>query len=184
MTPEQIRILEKHARDPFYGNRMKYLLSVKKTKDLKIEKLNKKGISEVGNLSKRDLFLVGIALYWAEGFKKDKQAGFANQDPKMIKLFIKWLKECFDYNDSDLTLRVTLNISHKHRTVEVNNYWSQVTGISKDEFKKPTFQKVKWKKIYENPDEYYGVLRIKVRKSLDFLRKIHGYIEGLKLNSD
>ncbi len=180
LTPEQIKELEKHSRDPYYGKRLEYLLSQKRKKEEKIKFLLNQGKKEVGSLTKRELFLIGIALYWSKGFKKDTQAGFANSDPKMIKLFLAWLYTCFDYKPKDLLPRLTLNISHKSRTNKVIKYWSEVIGIPPQDFKKPFYQNVKWKKVYENPETYYGVLRIKVRKSKDFLRRIHGWIDGLR----
>lgn len=176
----QIKELEKRYKDPHYGRRLQYALEQQKKRKLKIKKLKRQGVKEVGNLTKRELFLAGIALYWAEGFKKDSQAGFANSDPKMINIFLKWLYECCGYKDKDLILRITANISHKHRIDIIQNYWADSTNIPIKNFRKPFYQNVKWKKVYENPDEYFGVLRIKVRKSTDFLRKIHGWIEGLK----
>src|SRR5258708_1874906 len=184
LTKEQLLKLEKRTKDPNYGNRQKYLNLIKNNKNLKIEKLKNDGIKEIGALSRRELFLIGSSLYWAEGFKKDSQAGFANSDPRMIKLFLRWLNECFGYNISNLSPRLTINISHKERTKEIEEYWSKETGIPIESFQKPFYQNVKWKKVYENQNEYYGVLRIKVRKSIDFLRKIHGFIEGLRLQGE
>ena len=183
LSPEQIQTLEKRAKDPYYGRRASYLASIKRRLDTKILRLNKEGSKEVGNLTKRELFLVGVAIYWGEGFKKDKQVGIANSDPGIIKIFIKWLYECFGYAKSDLIARITLNSSHRYRADEIQRYWSDQTGIPPEGFRKPTFQKFIWKKHYENPNNYYGVLRIKVRKSIDFLRKIGGFIEGLRLNA-
>lgn len=184
LTKEQLEVLEKHARDPYYGNRLKYINEVKRNTNIKIEKLKNEGIHEIGNLSKRELFLIGSALYWSEGFKKDSQAGFANSDPKMIKIFLKWLRKCFGYEVHDLIPRLTLNVSHKDRVKEVEEFWSKETKIPIDYFRKPFFQSFKWKKVYENFNDYHGVLRIKVRKSTDFLRKIHGWIEGLRLQAN
>lgn len=183
LTYEQYKVLENHKMDPFYGRRLAYINKVKKQTNKKVEKLRKQGIQEVGILSKRELFLVGASLYWSEGFKKDSQVGFANSDPSMIKLFLKWLYECFDYNVEDLIPRVTVNISHKNRISDIEKYWSNIAGIPLRNFKKPFFQNFVWKKTYENPNEYFGLLRIRVKKSKDFLRKIHGYIEGLRLQS-
>lgn len=183
LSPTQIQQLEKRARDPHYGRRLEYALAQQKKRLKKIKTLKKQGIKEVGNLTKRELFLIGAALYWAEGFKKDSQAGFASSDPSMVNLFLKWLYECCGYKPKDLIFRVTVNISHKHRIDEIQDYWSKVTNISMSDFRKPFYQNVKWKKIYENPNEYFGVLRVKVRKSTDFLRKIHGWIEGLRLGA-
>lgn len=179
LTIDQIERLERNARDPFYGKRLE---NVQKQKMLRIEReerLKREGIDEVGRLSKRELFLVGIALYWAEGYKKDSQVGLGSSDPAMMKLYVKWLRECFGYIKDDLLFRVTFNELHKYREKDIIQFWARQFEVGENRFQKPFYQKAKWKKIYENPEEYYGVLRIRVRKSKDFLRKIYGYIEGL-----
>ena len=183
LTPEQVARLEKQAKDPFYGRRALYLARLKKKQDRKVARLLRKGSKQIGSLNKRELFLVGAALYWGGGFKKDKQVGLANQDPGLIKLFIKWLQVCFGLTKSDLIARVAINVAHKGRVDDIQKYWSGQTGIPMEEFRKPTLQKVKWKKNYQNPKNYYGVLRVKVRKSLDLLREISGFMEGLKTNA-
>jgi hypothetical protein len=183
LSSDQKKTLESNARDPYYEGRGIYLRRLKKRIDLKNKRLEDAGIREIGKLNKRELFLTGAALYWAEGFKKDSQVGLASLDAKMIKYYIKWLKICFGYQESDLIFRVTVNISHRHRIIEIEEYWSKLLDISIDQFQKPFFQNFKWKKTYENPNSYFGVLRVKVRKSKDFLRKIHGYIEGLRLQA-
>ncbi len=183
LTKDQFDKLTENARNPYYGNRLKYINKIKKLTDQKINRLKKEGIKAVGNLSKRELFLVGVALYWGEGFKKDSQVSFANSDPKMIRLFLKWLFDCFGYHIDDFSARITLNISHANRINEVQNYWSKEVGIPISNFRKPFYQNVKWQKVYEHPNEYFGVLRIKVLKSKDFLRKIYGFIEGLRLQA-
>ena len=53
---------------------------------------------EIGELSRRELWLIGIALYWAEGAKeKTWRTGarliFSNSDPRMIRAFVAWIKE-------------------------------------------------------------------------------------------
>ena len=183
LTQEQYDLLLYHSRDPYYGKRLNYIRKKKADTDRKIRRLKKIGVKEVGYLSKRELFLVGIALYWSEGFKKDSQVGFANSDPSMINFFLRWLFECFGYTYDDFTVRVTLNISHKKRINEVEKFWSEATNIPLKGFRKPFYQNVKWQKTYQNPNEYHGLLRIKVLKSKDFLRKIYGYIEGLRLQA-
>lgn len=183
LTPLQVKELQRRATDPNYGNRLKNSIKQRQIRLNNISTLNKAGIKELGKLSKRELFVVGVALYWAEGFKKDSQAGLASSDPFMIKLFINWLQMCFNYSQNDLSFRVTVNISHQYRIHEIQDFWSETLSVPPDNFQKPFFQNVKWQKVYENPNNYYGVLRVKVRKSTALLRKIHGYIEGMRLNS-
>jgi hypothetical protein len=184
LTREQTVELEKRMKDPFYGKRLQYSLIQQQARIRKIELLRQAGIAEVSRLTKRELFLSGVVLYWAEGFKKDSQAGLACADPKMILLFIKWLSDCCNYSKTDLSFRVTLNNSHAYRIKEVEDYWIEVTGANRNQFQKTYLQHTVWKKLYERPDLYHGILRVKVRKSTDFLRKINGWIEGVKLNSD
>jgi len=71
LTKSQLIILEKHAHDPNYGRRLQNSQKQREQKEQKIKNLLDIGAKEIGKLSKRELFLVGIALYWAEGFKKD-----------------------------------------------------------------------------------------------------------------
>jgi len=60
------------------------------------KKIKSKSRKEIGRLTKRELWLIGIALYWAEGSKeKNYRSGsrteFSNSDPYMIRIFLKWL---------------------------------------------------------------------------------------------
>ncbi|PIS13931.1 hypothetical protein COT65_01670 [Candidatus Shapirobacteria bacterium CG09_land_8_20_14_0_10_47_13] len=183
LSPEQIKELERRAHDPQYGKRLENSLKQQRIRIEKTKNLFNEGIKQVGKLTPRELFIAGISLYWAEGFKSDSQAGFCNSDPNMVKFFLVWLGNRFGYKNEDLRLRVGLNESFCDRTESIENFWSEITGISKEQFQKPFYQKVKWKKEYEHPENYHGVLRIRIRKSTDFLRKIRGFIEGLRLNT-
>ena len=182
LTVEQIQELTRRSHDPFYGKRKDYLNRIKQERFLKIENLRQQGIKEVGTLTQRDLFIAGIALYWAEGFKKDRRLGFANSDPAMIKLFLRWLIQYCRVPKKDIRVRVGLNISHKERIKKVEQYWSKITGISLKQFQTPFFQKFTWKKNFPKPEEYFGVLRIRANKQLTLFRKINGWIEGLKIS--
>lgn len=179
LSRDQISELSRRHTDPEYGKRKDYHEKVRKERIAKERKLYEQGIKEVGKINKRELFLTGIALYWAEGFKKDSRVGFASMDPAMINFFIRWLKECFNYSNEDLKLAITANISHKYRIRDIQNYWSKQTGIAVEDFNKPFFQNAKWIMKYDKPEDYYGVLRIRVKKSIDMLRKMHGWIDGL-----
>lgn len=144
------------------------------------QRLQKEGRGEVGELSPRELFLVGAALYWAEGYRKgDGEFGFTNSDPEMIRLIIRWLVDSCGISRRDVHLRVCVNIAHKGRLARIHESWSQVTGMPRDQFSSPTLIKVMSKKRYLNNETYFGTLRIKVRRSTNLRRKIMGWIEGL-----
>lgn len=183
LSTAQIKELEVRAHDPYYGKRLAYVQKQQKIRLEKVVHLFREGQEEVGQLTKQQLFASGIALYWAEGFKKDNMVGFSNSDPTMILFFVRWLESCCSISKDRLKLRVGVNESYRKKVKTIEGYWSRSLNIPKNQFQKPFFQKVLWKKIYENADDYHGVLRVRVSKSTDLLRKIHGWIEGFRKNS-
>ncbi len=159
---------------------------LKKEKRAILEKtLLSKGIREIGKLSSREFFFIGIALYWAEGFKNkhERRLGFCNSDPAMIKFYVTWLEKALSIKKKNLIVRLTLNIYYKNKTRELEEYWSRITAIPLRQFTKPFYQNSLWKRQY-NTDTYRGVLRIHVKNSLDYLLTMRGWIKGLALSSD
>lgn len=140
------------------------------------------GFRKIGKISKRELFLIGATLYWAEGSKKDRRTTFVNSDSEMINLFIRWLKECLYIKSEDIYCHVSINEDHKKRIIAVEKYWSKITGISLSDFTKPSYKKVKNKKFYANFSHHYGTLFLKVKKGTNLNYEILGYIKGLKKN--
>ncbi len=182
LSKQQIHVLEKRMHDPSYGRRLIYTQQQRKEKEDRIFKLFTSGIQDVGRLSDKELFVVGISLYWAEGFKKDSLVGFSNSDPEMTKIFLRWLQVCCNISKDKIKARLGVNETYVNKTKEIEQYWSKQLNLPLQQFQKPYIQKVQWKKQYDNPNEYHGVLRIRVSKSIELLRKIHGWIEGLKRN--
>jgi hypothetical protein len=142
--------------------------------------LYKEGINEIRALSSREQFLIGVSLYWAEGYRKgNSEFGFTNSDPKMIKLIIQWLEKSCKISKGRIRLRICINASHRRRLALIKKFWSKVTRIPLNQFSKPTFIKVRNIKAYINTSEYFGTLRIKVSQGTNLKRKMLGWIEGI-----
>ncbi len=142
----------------------------------------KNGSHDVGILNKRDIFMVGLGLYWGEGYKKGSQEmGFTNSDPAMITFYIEWLTRIYKIKKIDLILRISINNQHVLRERKIINYWSKVTGIPATQFTKTSFIKVSSKKIYIDPENHFGTLRIKVRRGTELRRRVLGSIASLKI---
>lgn len=148
---------------------------------LRVTKLMQESSNEIKSLTERELFLTGLSLYWAEGFKslKEKRLGFCNSDPRMIKFMMKWFKKSLKIKPEDFLLRTEFNESHKNRTEEIKNFWSGITKIPIKQFEKPFYHRSTWLRDYSNKDKYFGVLRIRIRKSSELLNKTRGWIRGL-----
>lgn len=146
----------------------------------RVEYWKRQGLRDVGDITKRDLFVAGLALYWGEGYKKGSmETAITNSDPSIISLYIKWLKEIYCVDKKDLILRVSINESHKNREEIVNKYWAKITGISRSQFTKTSFIKSKSSKIYSNANEHFGTLRVKARRGTNLRYRILGSIEAL-----
>jgi len=152
----------------------------RKKRMLDVKQFNNLGRKDVGKTSGRDLFMIGLALYWGEGYKKgSEECGFTNSDPFIIKIIIKWLKDIYGVETDNLTLRVSINHIHKKRVPKVLKYWSQITGVSLGQFTKTSLIKTDSKKRYPNHDEHFGTLRIKVQKGTNLRRRILGSISKI-----
>lgn len=150
------------------------------TKDIK-----DKARKEIGTLSKRELWLIGIAFYWAEGAKQkennpSQKVKFSNSDPRAVKVFIKWLKKICHVSKKDILFRIALHENHADRLDEVQKYWAHKTNFSIDCFQKIDWKKNKIKTKRKNIGKaYFGLVDVYIRKSTNFNRKISGWIEGI-----
>ena len=151
----------------------------KKRRLEKIEQCRQEGISKLKNLSSKECFIAGIALYLAEGSKNSKGTIFTNSDPLIIKFMMNWFNDYFKIPISDFTFYLIINEIHKPREEIVKNYWTNYLGISITQFRKTGFVKTKQKKVYANYDTYYGTVHFKILKSTHLLYKIQGFISGL-----
>jgi transcriptional regulator with XRE-family HTH domain len=136
----------------------------------------------IGELSDRELFIAGVALYWAEGskdkpYRRTEVLQFINSDPNVIKLFLRWL-ELLEVTRDRLTLRVSI-----HETADVEaaeNVWAEIMGVDVSALSKATLKKHNPRTVRKNTsDSYHGCLAIYVRQSADLYRRMEGAWYGI-----
>lgn len=136
-------------------------------------------------IDRHTLLLIGSTLYWAEGSKeKDYRPSqgivFNNSDPKMIRVFMKWLRDCLGISQDRLVFDIYLHDSHRQRLEEIRSYWARVVKISIEKFDKIYFKRHLVQTKRKNTGAgYFGLLRVRVSKSTDLNRRISGWIEGI-----
>ncbi|HAS80551.1 MAG: hypothetical protein UR25_C0001G0158 [Candidatus Nomurabacteria bacterium GW2011_GWE1_32_28] len=155
----------------------------------RIEKQNSifsKAKSEINSISKKELFLIGVVLYWAEGTKEkeyhpDSGVAFSNMDPKMIILFLRWLDKICKIPKDMILFEIMVHERHQDRSDEVRRFWSKTTGFPISSFSRVYLKRSKIKKTNRRNvgKKYFGVLKIKVRKSSDLVRKIASWSEAI-----
>jgi hypothetical protein len=136
----------------------------------------------VGELSDRELFFTGVALYWAEGAKdkphrRTEVLQFINSDPNVIRLFLRWL-ELLGVRRERLTLRVSI---HESADVEAaEKFWAGIVGVDMSAFSKATLKRHNPRTVRKNTgDTYHGCLVVYVRQSADLYRRMEGAWYGI-----
>jgi len=154
----------------------------------KTERIKDGAISEIKQVGDRELFYMGIMLYWAEGSKSrgtniSQGVDFSNSDPDMCRFFVNWLQTSLKIKPERIGFCIYIHESQRNKSDEAPDYWSNIVGFSKDKFNKTCFTKTVYPRKHKRKDKgnYYGQLRIKVRKSTDLNRKIAGWIDGICL---
>jgi|SRR3989344_4727121 len=176
-------IMEKWLENTNKG-RVKGIIKNKQKRIDSIEKeyINAKNMMDT--LVIRDLLVIGIGLYWAEGSKKEDGSGFSfiNSDHLMIKLMYDWLIKIMSIKKKQLIINLVINITHKDRERKILNFWSNLLDFPLGDFGNTTFIKTSHYRIYNNHSDYFGMLRIKVKSSSWLRRRILGMIKIFKEN--
>ena len=87
------------------------------------------------SISDEKLKIAGVMLYWAEGTLKGNTVDFANSDPQMIRVFLRFLREICGVNEE--RLRVYLYGYSQHNIKELKKYWHTLTKIPLSRFTQP-----------------------------------------------
>ncbi len=113
--------------------------AIKEKRQLEINNIIKKVNSEVeqwnflNDKQVQNAFL--SLLYWAEGQKLPERGSpmkFANTDPRLILLFVKMLKNCYNIDPKKIRVRLYLHWYHKEK--EVKNFWKELLNIEDSQF--------------------------------------------------
>jgi hypothetical protein len=148
------------------------------------DKIREESQKEVVNLMKNPLFVAGISLYWAEGYKKGafgskwKSVDFANSDPEMIKLIMKFFRKILNVEDKKIKIQL---LAHPNVDIEKSvNYWSRLTNIPKKQFIKTCCSISKSSKGKRDKKSLTnGTVHIRI-SDVSLFFKIIGWIDGLK----
>ena len=152
------------------------------------EKITTAARKQIGKLSRREFWLLGTALYWAEGSKQrisslSASVTFNNSDPVMLSFFKEWLFQICNIELSRLRFELYVHESQKHRLKEIQHYWIKNLSIPAASFTAVYFKKNTIKRVRKNPEiGYYGLVRIRVRASSQLNRTIAGWVQGIVEN--
>lgn len=164
-------------------NKNQTMLAQKRSKDIQ-----ENAISEIKSLSNNDLLIIGVALYWAEGYKRLKikngkeitshPISLTNSDPEILTAFISFLVKSLGINKEKITvgLRIFPHMNAEHEI----KYWSNTLDINKNQFYKPSTvisKSSQGKRPFNRLP--HGTVQLRVADTNEFHRLI-GLINGIK----
>lgn len=142
---------------------------------------------EVGDLSDRDVLLLGALAYWCEGgkdkiYRREERIRFINSDPALILFFRRFLEVA---GVEPGRLRYRLHIHETADVEEATRWWADVVGAEAATFQKPVIKRHRAKTNRKNlVDEYRGCLQVNVTQGADLYRRIEGWAYGLMLGTE
>jgi hypothetical protein len=179
------------VRDIALTTEQKQILSEKGTKKEVIEKrritrITKENVrrqfivdqaeTNIKSLSKKDLFIIGITLYWAEGRKAGRGiVSFSNSDPRAIKLMMRFFKEICKVPKEKFRGHIHIHPHLDYKKAE--KYWSDISNIPLPQLYKT--YRIPNKSSQNKKDTLpYGTFDIYICNTELFL-KIKGWINGV-----
>lgn len=180
-TPQFQRLTEKKLAAAKRGGEAKRAQRI-----ARVQVIREAALKDIKNISKRELWLIGAVLYWAEGSKEKEYyhgsgINFNNSDPRMINLFVTWLLKSCSVDKDRIRFEIYIHENSKNSVVEAQRYWARACGFPVTSFNKVYFKKNVIKKSYRKNtgNLYYGLLRVRVNASSTLLRKVAGWTEAI-----
>lgn len=128
-------------------------------------------------LKTRELFLIGLGLYWGEGTKCRRDGlAISNTDPSIIKFFIYWLNKSLGIPKKKM--RVGL---HLYRDMNINKemkFWSKILKIPLSQFTRPYIKKTSSKRINHKGGFGHGTCNLRIN-SVPIAEKIFMSIKAI-----
>lgn len=146
------------------------------------EVLQAEAAAEIGPLTERELFLLGVVAYWCEGSKEKPwrpttRVKFINSDPGLIRLFLEWLRVVGVDRDR---LQFALSIHETADVAAAQQFWVCRVGLSAHELTTVWLKRHRPTTSRHNlGDDYVGCLVVSVRRSTDLNRRIAGWWRGI-----
>lgn len=137
------------------------------------------GVKQVGRLSRRDRFIIGISLYMAEGSKTSAGVEFTNSDCSAVKFMVDWFQEFCQISKNQIRCSLWLHDNLDENIAKC--FWSHLLNIHPEQFGKTYLSKNR----HNNPRKQlhsYGIIKVRfynIRK----LRLIKGWIKGILSNN-
>ena len=124
------------------------------------------------------LHQAGCLLYWAEGSKSRNRVSITNSDVHLLRLFRRFLSECFGIEVGKLVMSVHVYLGNGLAIEDIENYWVSALELDRSCLRTPQINKrpapTSGSKANKLP---YGVASLSVARSTWLVQHIYGAIQ-------
>lgn len=181
----------KRLKDRVHAASLRGLIARNKNQTILAETRSKEmhdeGKKLIKDISKRDLLIIGTALYWAEGYKRpvvirgrartSHRVSLTNSDPNLICIFLQFLRETCRVPNEKITIWIRY-FEHQN-PIYLLDFWQKRCNIPYGNFRN-ALQTIsissQRKKSYNSLP--FGVAQVSVN-STNLYHKIMGMISGV-----
>ena len=117
--------------------------------------------SDIGGMSSRDLFMLGLGLYIGEGTKSPTYTPcIVNANPSIIIIMIRWFREVVGVGMENF--RICIHVYPDNEEEKCLQFWSETTNIPRSQFLKTQVDRRKNKKAIKSGKLLYGTAHLRV----------------------
>lgn len=175
-TPNQ-EVLDRVKYGPIKAGARRHNARVVETK--KIYEQSKK---EVGRLTERDLFMLGVGIYIGEGSKSIESTRIVNSDPAVIRAAIAWFRQSCGVPTESIIASLYLYPDIEEE--DCIEYWMEATGLKRTNFRKSHFDERTGKRAASRGKLEHGTMQLRINANgnqehgVVLFRRIKGWMDA------
>jgi transcriptional regulator with XRE-family HTH domain len=123
------------------------------------------------------LHQAGCMLYWAEGSKDRNKVIFTNSDLDMVRMFLRFLRQCYGVEDRSVTLSLNVHLGNGASLSEIESWWLEHLGLPGSCLRKAAVNRTSRSSLGRRPPLVYGTARLAVGSTF-VVQSIYGAIQA------
>ncbi len=149
-----------------------------------IQMMKRLAKQDIGELSNRDLFLLGIGLYLGDGEKSRESIRLVNSNPQIIKIAMKWFREVCRLKNENF--RPCIHLYPDTDIEKSLSYWAKIANVPKGQFGKTQIDQRNDKSQKKKRKLPHGTLHLQIKScgkrefGVSLHRKIMGWIRVIE----
>jgi predicted transcriptional regulator len=134
---------------------------------------------QIKKLTNKDLFFLGLGLYWAEGAKTELyKYTFFNSDPFINKSILKFIYSFLGAKKEQIKIQMVLHLGIDEEMAK--NYWSKTLSLNQKNFNRASYSLSAASKGRRPKNRLpYGTIQITV-SGKKYANMIKGWLQGLE----